>query len=320
MRKMIFFLMFSVYLYAQNIGYQNYSLFSKNRDKNINAMLFYPSIEKEDFVLGKHKLFMPENVSLGGKIKKGKYPLLLLSHGGLRSSLNQINWLAKNLAKEGFIVLLTRSNLDKKFVLYEPWFRANDIYIAFEKLKNDKKFKNSIDFENINSVGFLLGASSLILSSSAKINYTSYKNQCSNSQSLDCAWYEKSSINLDSFDKKIIKDIQVSLPIKKAVLFDTEHSKIFDKNSLKSSKSDFYFINLSNMKALDNSHFNDKYKYEKIKNTNAFSSFSLCTNKGELILKGTEDNKNICFDNNSKKKVIHEIILNRILEYFKEKS
>ncbi|MGA1932299.1 hypothetical protein ACH5BF_06200 [Arcobacter sp. YIC-464] len=317
-KTLLLFFFISTTLFANNkVGFTTFDVYSKHRNYDIKVMVFYPSLDNEDFILGKHKLFMSQSVALDGTLKKGKYPLIFLSHGGLRSASNQIDWLAKALVQKGFIVLLAKSKLDKKTAFYEPWLRANDILISFEKLKETEKFKDSIDYENINSVGFLLGATSFALSSSANLNLERYKKQCLNTQSLDCAWYKENGIDLKAFDVEFIKDIKVSIPSKKAVLFDMEYSNMFDKNSLEDSMTDFSFINLSNQKLLDNSHFKDSFTYEKIKNSNVFSSFSLCTKKGKMILKGTKENPNLCYEEKVSKELIHKNIIDTIVSILK---
>ncbi|UTJ07821.1 hypothetical protein [Arcobacter roscoffensis] len=317
-KTLLLFFFISTALFANNkVGFTTFDVYSKHRNSDIKTMVFYPSSDEEEFILGQHKLFVSQSLALNGALKKDKYPLIFLSHGGLRSASNQIDWLAKALAQKGFIVLLTRNKLDKKTSFYEPWLRANDIHISFEKLKETEKFKDSIDYENINSVGFLLGSTSFALSSSAKLNLESYKNQCLNTQSLDCTWYEENDIDLKSFDVEFIKDIKVSIPSKKAVLFDMEYSNMFDKNSLEDSMTDFSFINLSNQKVLDNSHFKDSFTYEKIKNSNVFSSFSLCTKKGKMILKGTKENPNLCYEEKVSKELIHQDIIDTIVSILK---
>ncbi len=317
-KTLLLFFFISTALLANNkVGFTTFDVYSKHRNSDIKSMVFYPSVDNEEFVLGKHKLFVSQSVALDGALKKGKYPLIFLSHGGLRSASNQIDWLAKALVQKGFIVLLTRSKLDKTTAFYEPWLRANDMHISFEKLKETEKFKNSIDYKNINSVGFLLGATSLALYSSAKLNYVEYKNQCLNTQSLDCTWFKENGIDLKSFDENFLKSIQISIPSKKAVLFDMEYSQMFDKNSLNHNIQDFYFINLSNQKVLDNSHFKDSFIYEKIKDSNVFSSFSLCTKKGKIILKGTKQNPNLCYEDKVSKEQIHKKIIDKIVGILK---
>lgn len=312
--KLIVFFIFVISLNAQNVAYKSYKLFSKKRDDYINTMLFYPSLEKENFILGKHKLFISENISLNGKIKENKYPLIILSHGGLRSAPNQINWLGKSLAKEGFIVLITKNNIDKKTALYEPWLRANDMFISILDLKKSD-FKSMVNFDKVYSVGFLLGATSSFILNSAKIDLDRYKKICEKNKSLDCNWYKNNQIDLNSLNKAFIEKLNYTLPIKKAIFFDMELSSLFEEKSLSNIDTRFLFINLSDNKLLDNRDFEAFYDYKKIENANVFSSFSLCTKKGEFILKGSEENKNLCFDNNDKKKIIHKKILNEIIEY-----
>lgn len=314
-KKVIVFFAFVVFLNAQNVAYKSYKLFSQKRDDYINTMLFYPSLEKENFILDKHKLFISENISLNGKITKDKSPLIILSHGGLRSAPNQINWLAKSLAKEGFIVLITKSDFNKKLALYEPWLRANDTFISLLDLK-ENSIKENIDFDKIYSVGFLFGATSTLLINSVKIDLNLYKNICKENQSIDCKWYEENGINPNEFDFKFISNLEYTIPLKKAILFDMELPLIFDKNRLINKNKELFFINLSEMKLLDNSNFKTMYKYIKIEDANLFSSFSLCTKKGELTLKGTQENKDLCSQNNENKNIIHEKILNLIIEYF----
>ncbi len=319
---LISFLFSAILLYANtSVGFSLISTFSKHRNQNINTMVFYPSLEKENFILGKHKLFIPETVALNGKVKKNKYPLILLSHGGLKSARNQINWLAKSLAKNGFIVLLTRSNFDIKQVLYEPWLRANDMLISFEKIKKNSRFKEYIDLKKVYSVGFLLGSTSSMLLSSVNLDSSSYKNQCKENQSLDCNWYKKNNIDLSSFNEVLTKKIKTKIAIKKAILFDVELSKLFHKSSILSSSTKFYFVNLSKMKLLDNSHLKSLSSlYSKINQANVFSSFSLCTKKGKILLKGSKNEPEPCFESEKSKSVIHKMIIDKILENLKNKK
>ena len=314
MKKKLIFLFFTISLNA-SVGFYTYTLDSELRKSKIQVSVFYPSDEKEEYILGEHKLFISEKLAFEKKIPNSRFPVVLLSHGGLRSSNNQINWLAKYLASNGYIVLLTKAkNLDTKSVIYEPWFRVNDMNIAYKHLNKQAFFKNHLDNKNINIVSFLLGATSSLLYVGATFDFKKYINQCrSIKKSMDCLWYEKNKISFTDFDTSLIMKVIPLANIKKLILFDTELSTLFNKKSLEGLTQNTFIINLANnISLLDNNKLQNNIKnskYTKVLNSNVFRSFSLCSKKGKKILKGDKNNPSLCSNsNNIDKKVIHEEI------------
>jgi len=314
MKKKLIFLFFTFVFFSlslsASVGFYTYTLDSELRKSKIQVSVFYPSDEKEEYILGEHKLFISEKFAFEKKILDSRFPIVLLSHGGLRSSNNQINWLAKYLASNGYIVLLTKAiSLDIKSVIYEPWFRVNDMNIAYKYLTKHAFFKNHLDNKNINIVSFLLGATSSLLYVGVTFDFKKYINQCSGiKKSIDCLWYEKNNVSFTNFDTSVVKNISTSTNIKKLILFDTELSTLFNKNSLKGLNQNTFIVNLANNTPLLQNNIENS-KYTNILNSNVFSSFSLCSKKGKKILKGDKHNPSLCSNSNYiDKKVIHNKI------------
>jgi len=321
MKKKLIFLFFTFVFFSlslsASVGFYTYTLDSELRKSKIQVSVFYPSDEKEEYILGEHKLFISEKFAFEKKILDSRFPIVLLSHGGLRSSNNQINWLAKYLASNGYIVLLTKAiSLDIKSVIYEPWFRVNDMNIAYKYLTKHAFFKNHLDNKNINIVSFLLGATSSLLYVGVTFDFKKYINQCSGiKKSIDCLWYEKNNVSFTNFDTSVVKNISTSTNIKKLILFDTELSTLFNKNSLKGLNQNTFIVNLANNTPLLQNNIENS-KYTNILNSNVFSSFALCSKKGKKILKGDKNNPSLCSNsNNIDKKVIHNKIEKIVLDY-----
>ncbi len=326
MKKKLIFLFFTYVFFTislnASVGLYTYTLDSELRKSKIQVSVFYPSDEKEEYILGEHKLFISEKFAFEKKILNSRFPVVLLSHGGLRSSNNQINWLAKYLASNGYIVLLTKAkNLDTKSVIYEPLFRVNDMNIAYKHLSKQAFFKNHLDDKNINIVSFLLGATSSLLYVGVTFDFKKYINQCrSIKKSMDCLWYEKNKISFTNFDTSLVKKVIPLANVKKLILFDTELSTLFNKKSLEGLTQNILIINLANnISLLDNNKLQNNIKnskYTKVLNSNVFSSFSLCSKKGKKILKGDKNNPNLCSNsNNIDKKVIHNKIEKIVWDY-----
>ena len=146
------------------IGQKSVKYVDESRKRSLLTEIWYPTTQttqKSNKAKSKKALFKGVTTLKNASLAKGKFPLLLASHGtgGNRFSLT---WLIEKLVKQGYIVVSldhygnnTFHKLPREFVKW--WERAIDIQFVLTQLLQDKGFGSKIDQQRIGGVGFSLG-------------------------------------------------------------------------------------------------------------------------------------------------------------------
>lgn len=88
------------------VGVQTAAAHDDDNLRNLSLSVWYPAQEggsRED--VGGNAIFIGQPAYRDAAMAPGPYPLVLLSHGGLRSAADSGAWLSVRLAEKGFIVV-----------------------------------------------------------------------------------------------------------------------------------------------------------------------------------------------------------------------
>lgn len=121
-------------------------------------------------------------------------PLILVSHGGLRSAKQSGSWLDATLAREGFVVVeIDAPRPTDAAAVNEIWHRADDVSRALDGLLEDKAWAGRIDPAQISVVGYALGGTAALELVGATIDAQIYVDACNgpvpSAPIADCTWY-----------------------------------------------------------------------------------------------------------------------------------
>ncbi|MBB1486136.1 alpha/beta hydrolase family protein [Oceanospirillum sediminis] len=300
------------------------SIYSEDRGKNIEVYYWYPTKEQKlNFRFGNKKIFLPVDVALDADIALGKFPIIVLSHGGMRSSFSHVGWIASSLSKEGYIVITPKppeyDELVPDQAIDELYLRPGDISTGLSGIDNISLFDGNIDKENTTGVGFFLGGTSMLTLAGAKFDLKKYKASCNDAGvNIDCKWFSNNKVDISSVSGDLVTKLKKDDRIRSIVIINPELTKTLDANSLRDVKGKVSVISLSGeldsaLAPSDNLSKIPLFNISEISSAVAFSAFSICTPKGIKIL-SIEGEAGICSELNqytreeNHKKIIASIV------------
>lgn len=303
------------------------SVYSNDRNKFIDIYYWYPSSKRDtDFIFGNSKIFAAVATNFNAEIAPGKFPVVLLSHGGMRSSFTHSGWIASALAKAGYIVIVPKppgvDEITPDLAVNEISLRAADLMLGLSNLENVNVLDRGSDKDNVMGVGFFLGGTSILTLSGIKLSPAKYKKSCDDDETnMDCGWLLSNNVYLTEVSDKKISDLKTDDRIKSIVVINPELTKTFSDATLEMVGIPVTVIDLSaeNNPALKPSETIlkiPKVQLREINSATAFSAFSMCTEQGERIL-SSDGGSEICEENaEGLRQENHKLIINEILSAF----
>lgn len=311
-------------------GFIKHKVYNPDRKKSVNINYWYPTQnETPDFDFGNSKVFVTERAKLNADLLMGKFPVILLAHGGMRSSPYHSGWVASALAKSGYIVVVPQppspNSLKPSSAPHELWLRPSDLKLSLSSLDDLSILKNGVDKSNIFGLGFFLGGTSVLSLAGAKVDPVRYKNSCKEKGiNFDCLWLQKNGVDLKRLSLINLLKIHPDTRIKSVIAINPELTKILDPNSVGSIsiptkiialgyREDNYFNLNTNSYLIDNLNI----ELSSLTNVSLYSAFSVCTKKGEIIL-ADEGEGDMCKEPEGlNREKAHKAILNEIIETLK---
>jgi predicted dienelactone hydrolase len=289
-------------------GLRTIEVATPGRETPISVTLWYPPGEGGSYkVVGGNKVFEGVPVNQDAGIAEGEFPIVLLSHGGLRAAPNLSGWIASYLAMRGFIVAEPRPPQlgpdEAQAAIAEAWLRPADLSATLQAIESDPVLKAHVKKDRVGVVGFLLGGTSALTLAGAEIDPERYTKICEGEAAIgmDCFWFSKNGVDLHEVDIKSLERSNYSSKIKVAIAVDPELSTVFTETSLRNISIPVAIINLGKpetiLPGLNASSLEGlipEVTYETVPDATQYSAFSECTSKGAIILQSEGDNEAIC--------------------------
>ena len=297
---------------------------SKARNAPIEVYYWYPTQQKTtDYTFGNAKIFSGVETALNATIASGQFPIVLLAHGGMRSSFTHTGWIASSLAEKGFIVAVPKppnpQNLQPNVAINELWLRPTDLSLSLSTLEKDTFFNNSISKDNISGIGFFLGGTSMLSLSGLKINASKYKASCHTNQiNIDCDWLASNKVDLNNLSGSLLSAIKKENRITSLIVINPELTKVFQHDSFEAVSIPIKVINLIEKNNHPLSPAISLQKIPMLKSVNlkrmtAYSAFDTCTQIGKKIL-SSEGEGDVCDEPNEvSRQKSHQRIMEEIM-------
>ncbi|MCP4020912.1 MAG: hypothetical protein GY729_03640 [Desulfobacteraceae bacterium] len=131
----------------------------EQRQRQIKIAVWYPTMESSKQV---KYLAFKGLAKKDAAISKGKFPLLIVSHGTGSHRFAQY-YMSEFLAANGFMVVSIEHTHDNAFddkdsrTAANLWNRPKDVTFVLDTIMEDTKFKNSIDEDKIGMIGHSAG-------------------------------------------------------------------------------------------------------------------------------------------------------------------
>jgi predicted dienelactone hydrolase len=309
---------------SENVGVRQIAVAAPERGKDLSVTIWYPAeAGGEPTVVGDNRIFKGEPAFKDAAPAKGRFPLVLLSHGS-GSRIEGMTWLATSLVNAGFVVAGpnhpgTTSGDSTPADTPKIWERTQDLSAIIDALTASAQWRDVIDPDRIGIVGFSLGGSTAMEIAGARANLEAYARYCDHYKKWDCAWFaggrgyvddkpvKVDKVDLRKIDRTRFEQSNLDRRIKTAVLVDPGLAQVYDAQSLKEIAIPMHFINLGSEGEIPDAVISDKLAsltpkgtYATVKDANHFSFLPECKEGSAEFLKSVGEVDPICDDAGSR--------------------
>ncbi|MDR6667413.1 dienelactone hydrolase [Rhizobium sp. 1399] len=315
---------------ADPVGLSFLSVPVPERHGTMEISLWYPALAGgTPILIGVSPLFKGETAQRDAPAAAGDFPLILLSHGGLKSGPFIGAWMASRLASEGFVVAMMRQpdpqTMTSEESIHEIWLRPADLSAALTAIEKDSTLPAKIDRNRIGVLGFLIGGTSALSVAGGSLDPESFARSCGpNGTGVDCAEFARAGIDLHSVDRQQLSRSHLDTRVKAVVVIDPEFGASFTPESLKHISIPVRLINLGTpatiWPGLRISGLKDTIpnaRYDLLGDTSQYGAFSECKPGGAAILQ-EEGEEPLCDDpEGTSRATIHDRLAENIAAAFR---
>ncbi|PID41844.1 MAG: hypothetical protein CSB48_13190 [Proteobacteria bacterium] len=324
---------------AYEAGFKSLAVAPEHRSKVVNYHLWYPAYKDgKNEVIGENGIFYGQTAGLDATHAAGRFPLLLISHGG-GGNAGQYGWLVKPLVKAGMVVAIpnhpgsTTGDSSPAGVI-KLWNRPQDISAIIDQLQQHNNLKNHIDFSRISALGFSAGGYAVLTLAGGSVDQQTLKRYCDqpdDDMTVNfCTFLKRGNIDLHKINLAPVELSYTDRRINKIVAVDPGLANAFDKRSLERVKIPSLLINLGESKAIPPVVFAEPIhdalqnsEYTTLPDANHFTFLPNCKpNAKEILAKEGEPDPLCDLPKRAKRSRprVHQELINLIKDYLIEKQ
>lgn len=317
-----------------NVGVREFLSPSKERGINLHVTIWYPAqIGGEEALLGNTPFFSGTTSMRDAPILKGKFPLILLSHGtGIAGNAGATSWIAASLAKHGYIVAApnhpgNQSGNRSAGEAMKLWLRPADFTSTLDALKISTAFQNKIDWEKVGALGLSMGGYTALAVAGAKVNQQRLASYCDNGSSNNslCEWIKQSGVDLHTMNLQPAGQNYRDNRIRSAVAVDPAMVGTLTTESIASITIPVDLINLGRsgevpptVDVSQTAKLIPHARYSTIDRANHFSMFAECKAGASEALKAKGITEALCDNVEGRSRgEIHAQLINMVAAAFK---
>jgi predicted dienelactone hydrolase len=290
---------------AADVGVREIEVPSPKRGTAISATLWYPATgEGVTVKVGDNGIFQGAQALQDAAITSGAKPLVLLSHGGLRSAQGVESWVAAGLAGRGFVVAVPHAPKVKAAEApAEYWLRPADMAATLTALDHDPLLAGKVDTHS--AIGFFLGGTSALALAGARLDASRVASMCDGEKrSPDCNWFRQGGIDLHRIDPAKLGQSHVDTRVKSVVAVNPELADAFTPESVENFAAPVHMISLG----------------DAIPGASPFDAFNECKPKALAILRDEGEDESLCAEGTRPRAEIHAQLLELITKSLAEKA
>lgn len=315
---------------SDTVGLSSLSIAVPERHGIMDITLWYPATAGGAPVLiGDSPLFKGEVAQQDAPAAAGSHPLILFSHGGLKSGPFIGAWMASRLASKGFVVAMMRQpdphTMTSEESLHEIWLRPADLSAALTAIEEDVSLPVQIDSNRVGVLGFLVGGTSALFLAGGRLDPESFARSCGrDGTGVDCAEFARAGIDLRSVDPQSIARSHLDPRVKAAVIVDPEFGSNFAPDSLKRISIPVRLINLGppetiwpGLRASGLEEDIPSARFDLLTDASQYSAFSECKPTGAAIIR-EEGEEPLCDDpTQTSRAAIHDHLAENVAVAFR---
>lgn len=285
------------------------------QERPLALSIWYPSDEPASGAVGGTAVFTGTSAALKAPLPARPLPLVMVSHGGLRSAADSGAWLSASLAQAGFLVVEVNAPRPDTAAraLDEVWRRPQDIRRALDLMLADGVWSRQIDRSRISVVGFALGATAALSVAGAEIDGERYVQSCAAAGGIggpDCQWYAAQGISLTQTNMERLAQPMRDQRVTAAVAVDPEYLAAFQ-----AAPADVgtLLLSLGTGEAVPGS--GRFARSAVLSGASVFDIFATCTAAGPDLLREEEGDASLCGASPDARAIAHREISEAILSF-----
>lgn len=284
-------------------------------ERPLSLSIWYPSEEQSSGSIGGNPVFEGTPAALDGPLPEGIFPLVVLSHGGLRSATDSGAWLSASMARAGYVVVEVNAPRPENAAtaLNEIWRRPQDIRRAIDLMLTDETWAARIDEGKISVAGFALGATAALSVAGSEMDAARYTHACAAdhpTEEPDCNWYAAQGINLSETNSDGLAGLARDPRVSSVIAVNAEY--LMAMGALPADVRTQRIVLGSPDAASGN---NQMAQAVVIPGASVFDAFAVCTVAGPDILVEEGGDASLCGTSTETRRSVHQDISSTIIAF-----
>lgn len=279
--------------------------------------IWYPSEDKASGTVGGNPVFEGAAAAPDARFAQRALPLVVVSHGGLRSATDSGAWLSASIAQAGFVVVEVNAPRPDNgaTALNEIWQRPHDISRAIDLVLADATWGPRIDETSVSVAGFALGATAALSVAGAQMDVARYLHSCapdSDPRGPDCGWYAAQGVDLSDTSPDGLAGLAQDSRVTSVIAMNPEFAA-----DLGPAPADVRTLSIS-LGPLETPSGDGRITPSVVMpEASIFDAFAVCTAAGPDILIEEEGDASICGVSSDARQVIHQDVSDAIISFLK---
>lgn len=280
--------------------------------RQLDLTIWYPRDDNGPArAIGRNAVFLGAEGVVDAQPFAGQKPLILISHGGLRSATNSGAWFGQRLAKLGYVVVEVNEERAANPIdtLNSIGSRPRDMSRALDILLAHPFWSRFIDDGQIATLGFYLGGTASLMLSGVQFDERALRSSCDGEkQSPNCAWFAANGIGLSESHLKHIPDTIRDSRMASYIGIAPEYLHAFPVDTGEAEQANLAVLFLDKKNSASAEHSTGVY----VDKANYFDGFGFCTPVGADIIAEEGGDPQLCGDSLLRQGV-HDEIVERVL-------
>lgn len=300
------------------------------RDQKVKFHIWYPAQPGGKRVtVGGNGVFHGTPAGRRAPHRDGRFPLVVISHGA-GGNAGQFGWIASELARAGFVVMLpnhpgtTSRNASAKAAV-RVWERPRDVTAVLDEVTGNPDAYPFVDPGNVIALGFSAGGYTAMALSGARVDPDRLQRFCDDTDHgmSDCAFLARFGIDLHAMDLSPAAQDLRDPRISRSVIVDPGIISTITDASLSAIDIPMLIVNLGtadtvphgvHAKAAADRIPTAQHRF--VPDATHFSFLAECTAKGPDILRNEGEPDPLCDDAGGRSRAqIHQELVGIILGY-----
>ena len=284
-------------------------------ERPLSLSVWYPSEEQERGTIGGNAVFEGVPAALDASVPEGELPMVVVSHGGLRSATNSGAWLSSSIAQAGYVVVEVNAPrpANATTALDEIWQRPEDIRRAVDLVLADATWGVRVDASRVAVAGFALGGTAALSVAGAQLDTERYTQSCAAGRSVeapDCGWYAAQGVELSDTSAEGLEGLAPDLRVSSVIAMNPEYPAVLGPVPANVSA-----LQISLGDPAEASGNGEIPKTIVIPEASAFDAFAVCTAAGPDILSEDGGDPSLCGASAEARRSVHREISDVIVSF-----